>query len=147
MLFAATYVSRPTHLYIRSLQLTGNSLTSLSVCFFGSGPIGCTYVHWFFSPLTNLKSLQECLNILTIFCTLISNQNHTLVNTVSLLQKKRKKVWKRYVPYSPTLQSHHYTLSWLSSTSSSLHPMQCISRPGISLPSTSAPSDPIFRTD
>ena len=42
---------------------------------------------------------------------------------------------------SPPLQSDH------SSTSSSLHPKQCISRPRTSLPSTSAPSDPIFRPD
>ena len=48
----------------------------------------------------------------------------------------------------PVLLSNLITaLAWLSSTSSSLHPMQSILRPGTSLPSTSAPSDPIFRLD
>ena len=59
-----------------------------------------------------------------------------------------KKLMTSSCPSPPVLLSIPIiSLSWFSSKSSSLHPTQCLSRPGTAQPWTITPSDPIFRPD
>ena len=112
------------------------------------------YCRWFWFSLwvfmtCPLTPTPQGLSTLLIPSTSVSQSPLQLTDLVTFLtgSPTGRTMTPSCLPPPVLLSSPITTLSWLSSTSSSLHPMQCILRPGTSLPLTSTPSDPIFRPD